>query len=73
MNFSNLIITFCKRIKEKNMKTIDWEQRRYETAKEIFPSLLKVGEKFDIHSAAILAINCADVFINKLKKAEECK
>lgn len=55
------------------MTAIDWEQRRYETAKEIFPSLLKVGKKFNVHSAAILAINCADVFINKLKKAEECK
>lgn len=24
------------------MKTIDWEQRRYEIAKELFPSLLNV-------------------------------
>lgn len=27
------------------MKTIDWEQRRYEIAKELFPSLLNVEEK----------------------------
>ena len=55
------------------MKTIDWEQRRYEIAKEVFPSLLNVGEKFNVYSAAILAIGCADTLINKLKKVKEGK
>lgn len=49
------------------MKTIDWEQRRYEIAKELFPSLLNVGEKFNAPFAAKLAIGCADALINKLK------
>lgn len=49
------------------MKTIDWEQRRYEIAKEVLPSLLKI-EKLDEHFAASLAIGCADALINKLKK-----
>lgn len=52
------------------MKTIDWEQRRYEIAKELFPSLLNVGEKFNTHLAAKLAIGCADVLINKLKEGK---
>lgn len=26
------------------MKTIDWEQRRYEIAKEVLPSILNVQE-----------------------------
>lgn len=51
------------------MKTIDWEQRRYEIVKELFPSLLNVGEKFNAPFAAKLAIGCADVLIDKLKKA----
>ena len=33
----------CK--KEKNMKTIDWEQRRYEIVKEVLPSLSKKARK----------------------------
>lgn len=50
------------------MKTIDWEQRRYEIAKEVFPSMLNVGVKFNENLAASLAVNCADVLINRLKK-----
>lgn len=52
------------------MKTIDWEQRRYEIAKELFPSMLNVGEKHSASFAAILAVNCADVLIDRLKKSE---
>lgn len=53
------------------MKTIDWEQRRYEIAKELFPSMLNVGKKINASFAAILAVNCADVLINRLKKVKE--
>lgn len=49
------------------MKTIDWEQRRYEIAKEVFPSLLNIGVKFNENLAASLAVNCADTLIKKLK------
>lgn len=52
------------------MKTIDWEQRRYEIAKELFPSMLNVGEKLNASFAAILAVNCAEVLINRLKKSK---
>lgn len=52
------------------MKTIDWEQRRYEIAKELLPSLLNVGEKFNVHFAVKLAIGCADDLINKLKESK---
>ena len=55
------------------MKTIDWDQRRYEIAKELFPSLLNVGEKFNVLFAAKLAIYCADTLINKLKETKEGK
>ena len=50
------------------MKTIDWEQRRYEIAKELFPSLLNVEGKFKVLFTAKLAIDCADILIDKLKK-----
>ncbi len=50
------------------MKTIDWEQRRYEIAKELFPSMLNVGVKFNENFAASLAVGCADTLIKKLKE-----
>ncbi len=50
------------------MKTIDWEQRRYEIAKEVFPSLLNIGVKFNENFAASLAVGCADTLIKKLKE-----
>lgn len=50
------------------MKTIDWEQRRYEIAKEVFPSLLNIGVKFNEKLAASLAVDCADTLIKKLKE-----
>lgn len=52
-----------------NKETI-WEQRRYEIAKELFPSMLNVGKKLNASFAAILAVNCADVLINRLKKSK---
>lgn len=50
------------------MKTIDWEQRRYEIAKEIFPSLLNIGVKFNENFAASFTVGCADTLIKKLKE-----
>ena len=50
------------------MKTIDWEQRRYEIAKEVLPSILNKQEKLDVYKAAILAIGCTDVLIKNLIK-----
>ena len=32
--------------------------------------MLKVGEKLNASFAAILAVNCADVLINRLKKSK---
>lgn len=50
------------------MKTIDWEQRRYEIAKEVLPSLLNIGVRFNANFAASLAVDCADTLIKKLKE-----
>ena len=49
------------------MKTIDWEQRRCQIAKEVFTFLIN-REKFNVYLAAKLAIDCANDFIDKLKK-----
>ena len=58
------------------MKTIDWEQRRYEIAKEIFPLALQIsfGEKTkeeDKNLVASYTVEWADALIEKLKDMED--
>ena len=57
---------------------IDWEQRRYEIAKEMMPVLyrqgvevLKYGQKFKWDGIVDGAVNFADMLINKLKEKSE--
>ena len=56
---------------------IDWEQRRYEIAKEMMPELyrqgvevLKYGQSFEWEGIVDGAVNFADMLIEKLKKGE---
>lgn len=49
------------------MENIDWEQRRYEIAKELYISMIR-EEKTDVFSIASTAVDLADVLIKKLKK-----
>lgn len=62
----------------KQEKEIDWEQRRYEIAKEMMPVLyrqgvevLKYGQKFKWDGIVDGAVNFADMLIEKLKKGGE--
>lgn len=63
-------------IPEPPTKEIDWEQRRYELAKEVLPRLIdriKPGPsaaavKFSCSDAAKTAIDYADALIEELKK-----
>ena len=50
------------------MKTIDWEQRRYEIAKEVLPSILNKMEICKMNTAVSLSINCANILIRRLKE-----
>ena len=57
---------------------IDWEQRRYEIAKEMMPVLyrqgvevLKYGQSFEWKGIADGAVNFADMLIQKLKEQSE--
>lgn len=62
----------------KPEKEIDWEQRRYEIAKEMMPVLyrqgvevLKYGQSFEWKGIVDGAVNFADMLIEKLKKGGE--
>ena len=54
-------------------KTIDWEQRRYEIAKTMFPTCIRdcssMGE-YRIDNGAEYAIMCAEALIKVLRKGE---
>lgn len=49
-------------------KGIDWEQRRYEIAKEIFTDRLNRCTRDTTEMAAAASIRHADIFIDKLRE-----
>ena len=56
------------------MKEIDWEQRRYEIAKEIYAECIleySAGDETRVQSGAWLAVTAADILIEELKKTSE--
>ena len=61
--------------RESKSKEIDWEQRRYEIAKEMLPVLyqqsaeiLKCGQSITWEEKAVCALVLADTLIAKLKE-----
>ena len=67
-----------KQEQPKPKQEIDWEQRRYEIAKEMMPVLyrqgvevLKYGQSFEWKEIVDGAVNFADMLIEKLKKGGE--
>ena len=62
---------------EEGIKTIDWEQRRYEIAKEMLPVIYyddkpQEGEDYlTLNQAAHEAVRYADALITELKKGGE--
>lgn len=67
-----------KQEQSKQEQRIDWEQRRYEIAKEMLPVLyqqsaeiLKCGQSVTLEDAVDGALNFADTLIAKLKEQSE--
>ncbi len=67
-----------KQPQSKQEQKIDWEQRRYEIAKEMLPVLyqqsaeiLKCGQSITWEDAVGGALNFADMLIQKLKEQSE--
>ncbi len=52
----------------KRPKEIDWEQRRYEVAKEIYPHVLNLTRADQMTAAAKTTVFLANVLISELKK-----
>lgn len=55
------------RKKMKDCSQIDWEQRRYEIAKKLYPSSIE-GLRGNVIAAAKEAVGLADALIEELKR-----
>lgn len=49
-------------------ETIDWEQRRYELAKDIIKAVIAEDRGGDSDAIVKYAVNCADALIKRLKE-----
>lgn len=49
-------------------ETIDWEQRRYELAKDIIKAIVADDRGGNSDAIAKYAVNCADALIKRLKE-----
>lgn len=58
----NMVYREC----ELDFSAIDWEQRRYELAKDIIKAVVADGGNSD--ALAKYAVNCADALIKRLKE-----
>lgn len=67
MQYMEAVIEMNRRQRNRE---IDWEQRRYEIAREIYPSIVAQTTVENATSAAPVAIYLAQVLINELKKVE---
>ena len=56
---------------EATEKVVDWEQRRYEIAKNIMPFIYEYGKRSDVVYYAKESVKYADALINELKKGGE--
>lgn len=55
----------------KTLRTPDWEQRRYETAKDIFMYRMTLPQKYLYQGDAEIAVDLADTLIDALRKGNK--
>jgi hypothetical protein len=60
----NMVYREC----ELDFSAIDWEQRRYELAKDIIKAVIAEDRGGDSDAIAKYAVNCADALIKRLKE-----
>ena len=60
----NMVFKEC----ELDFSAIDWEQRRYELAKDIIKAVIAEDRGSDSDAIVKYAVNCADALIKRLKE-----
>lgn len=66
ISMSRDVSNILDNLKDNHPTSIDWEQRRYEIAKDVLCSLFAAGKTGDVSDA----VQVADVLIEALKKKD---
>lgn len=67
MQYMEAVIEINRRQRNRD---IDWEQRRYEIARDLYPTVVAQTPVGNATSAAPTAVFLAQLLINELKKVE---
>ena len=69
MQYMEAVIGIHKEMRKANERGVDWEQRRYEIAKDIYPIVCHdMNPSADKAAPATSAVELADLLIAELKK-----
>ena len=69
MQYMEAVIGIHKEMRKANERSIDWEQRRYEIAKDIYPIVCHdMNPSADKVEPAKASVELADLLIEELKK-----
>lgn len=68
MQMMDAVIGIHREMRKTN--EVDWEQRRYEIAKELYPTVIAQSPAKDSEQVANVTVFLADLLIERLKNAE---
>ena len=69
MQYMDAVIGIHKEMRKANERGIDWEQRRYEIAKNVYPIVIhEIDHNVRKTLPAKAAVELADILIEELKK-----
>lgn len=71
MQFMEAVKGLYRLLRENAGRSVDWEQRRYEIAKEVYPIVLSRCTAETLPEAASTAVALANLLVLELKKVEE--
>lgn len=72
MQYMDAVIGIHREMHKANERGIDWEQRRYEIAKDVYPIVCHdMNQSADKSAPAEVAVELADFLIAELKKPSE--
>ena len=72
MQYMDAVIGIHKEMRKANERGVDWEQRRYEIAKELFPSIIQnIDLEATLGSAVDATMKLTDLLITELQKEKK--
>lgn len=71
MQFMEAVKGLYRLLRENAGRGVDWEQRRYEIAKEVYPVIVSKCTLKELPEAPVTAVFLANLLVLELKKMEE--